>query len=187
MAIAELLRAVPPPVRPVEPGDAVQWGEIQETLGIRLPGDYHDFGLRYGSGYFEDSGRLIVTVWNPFQIDYPRAVKAACRDLRGVRHLRGVRTLPEEGNNPYGVFPDQPGWLPWGNDIDGNFLCWLTEGEPESWPIILYAPDRCGFQQLRLPMTTFLAKAFTRQLQLILWNDPAFFSGPEPVRFVPTS
>jgi hypothetical protein len=69
--------------------------------------------------------------------------------------------------------------------LDGSLLCWLTEGKPDDWPIILLSPERTSFQQLALPMTTFLALAFTRQIRTILWNDPVFFSGQHPIRFVP--
>jgi hypothetical protein len=180
MAITDLLAVVPAPKEPVRAGPGEHWPTLRQTLGIALPDDYRDFGLRYGSGCFDDPGRLLVYVWNPFSPDYVQTVQRCCDELRSDR-----LDLPKERNIPYGVFPHQPGWLPWGNDIDGGLLCWLTEGEPDAWPIILLSPERTSFQQLHLPLTTFLARAFTRQIRTILWNDPVFFSGPQPIRFVP--
>jgi hypothetical protein len=178
MAIEELLRVVSPPDQPLEKGDAEAWTKVQQTLGTPLPSDYRDFGIHYGTGYFDDPGRLIIDVWNPFSPGYHEQLAGVCDSLRLELGLRS------DTNVPYGVFPDQPGWLPWGHDMDGNFLCWLTEGEPEAWPIILLTPVRDSFQQLKLSLTTFLAGAFSRQLQLMFWQEPAFFAGPELVRFV---
>jgi hypothetical protein len=180
VSLAELLQVVTPPEHPLETGDAARWTEVERRLGTRLPEDYRDFGLRYGSGYFDDPGRLMVYVWNPFSPRYVQEVECCCEHLRKDRG-----DLPKEPNLPYGVFPHQPGWLPWGNDIDGSLLCWLTEGAPDDWPVILLSPERTSFQQLPLPLTTFLARVFSRQLRTILWHAPVFFAGPEPLRFVP--
>lgn len=180
MAITDLLAVVPAPKEPVHAGPAKGWPEVQRTLRIALPSDYRDFALHYGSGYFDDPGRLIVWAWNPFSPEYLSDLERCCEELRKDRG-----DLLREPNLPYGVFSHRPGWLPWGNDIDGSLLCWLTEEKPDDWPVILLSPERTSFQQLHLPMTTFLAQAFTRRIQTILWHDPVFFAGPEPVRFVP--
>jgi hypothetical protein len=180
MAIADLLAVVPAPQAPVDAGPAKRWSALKKSARIAFPDDYREFGLRYGSGYFDDPGRLLVFVSNPFGPDYLRELEQCCDELRKDRcDLRKKRRIP------YGVFPHRPGWLPWGTDMDGSLLCWLTEGEPDQWPIILLSAERSSFQQLQLPMTTFLAHAFTRQIRTILWNDPAFFTGPDPIRFVP--
>lgn len=179
MAIEELLRVAAPPAQPVEAGDAEQWAEVEKALGTPLPRDYFDLAARYGSGAFDDPGRLMVYVWNPFGADYLKEMKETCKNLRRMR------VLPEDHNVPYGVFPHRPGWLPWGSDIDGSLLCWLTEGQPDDWPLVLLSSERTSFQQLKLSLTTFLARAFGRQLPLILWDDPAFFASPQRIRFVP--
>jgi hypothetical protein len=180
MSIMDLVAVIPGPEAPSYAGPGSRWPTLQHSLGIALPSDYCDFGLHYGSGCFDDPGRLFVYVWNPFDPAYLQTVERCCDELREDRG-----DLPKEPNIPYGVFPHQPGWLPWGSDIDGSLLCWLTGGEPDAWPVLLLSPERTSFQQLHMPMTTFLARAFTRQIRTILWNDPVFFSGPLPLRFVP--
>src|SRR5262245_24426822 len=145
MSIEELIAVVAPPRQPVEIGDAVAWQRIQERLGIRLPDDLRELGMRYGSGVFDD-GRVIIEVWNPFAPNYIHKVQDHCKDLRLIR------VLPDsEDNIPYGVFPHQPGWLPFGRDMYGGLMCWLTEGEPEQWPILLLSRERTSFQQIALP------------------------------------
>lgn len=179
MSISELEGVVPSPRSCAAPSPGA-WLTLQQTLNVALPSDFRDYSLSYGSGYFDDPRRLMVFVWNPFSPEYLLTLEQVCDELRAARlHLN------REPNIPYGVFPHQPGWLPWGCDIDGSLMCWLTEGEPDDWPIILLTPEKTTFQQLHMSMTTFLARAFKRQIRTILWDDPAFFIGPDPVRFVP--
>jgi hypothetical protein len=181
MAIEELTHVVPPPEHPVETARPGQWEAVQQALGMRLPADLRDFGITYGTGYFDDPGRLRIYVWNPFGTHYRRQVASAYRHLMTIYEL-GHRPL----DYPEGELPPDPVYLPWGSDIDGNFLCWLRQGEADAWPIVLLAPARRGFQQLQRPLGDFLAGAFTRRLLLMLWYPPAFFRGQPPVHFVPT-
>lgn len=180
MSVEELLSVAPSPAVPVETGPIDLWEDVERQLGTALPDDYRDFTLRYGSGYFDDFGRLLIFVRNPFTIDYLPDLERSCDELRSDRN-----DLRREPNVPYGVFPHQPGWLPWGSDIDGNLMCWLTEGKPNEWPVILLSGERTSFQQLPVSMTTFLARSFVRRMPSILWSDPSFFASPEPIRFVP--
>lgn len=180
MAIEDLLKLIPPPASQLKTVDKHRWKKNEKALGIHLPTDYFDYVRFYGSGCFDDHGRLLIFVWNPCARFYLKDLRRICEDLCWSRELD-----PRSTNCPYGVFPSRPGWLPWGSDMDGNLMCWLTEGEPDQWPLILLTSDHTGFQQLDMPMTTFLARAFTRKIQSILWANPIFFSGPEPIRFLP--
>src|SRR5262249_24601000 len=128
MAIEELMRVVAPPERPVDIGDAVKWAEVEQLLGTRLPRDLYDFATHYGSGRI--ARPLDVGVLNPFAASYPDSLRALSR------HLRDRRGLPDRRAMPYGVFPDQPGWLIWGTS-DSDRFCWVTEGEPDAWPLLL--------------------------------------------------
>src|SRR5262249_15039793 len=77
---------------------------------------------------------------------------------------------------------------------DNTWLCWVTEGEPEGWPLLLISPRmsdfvrRPYFQQLRLALTTLLARSLTGRIRSLLWED--VFREPEspppvPLAFVP--
>jgi hypothetical protein len=63
-------------------------------------------------------------------------------------------------------------------------LYWLTEGNPEKWPIIFY--DGCDYMRSDLSMTSFLAQAISRTLAPTPWKEPVFFSGPRRVKFAAT-
>ena len=47
---------------------------------------------------------------------------------------------------------------------DGDKLTWLTDGEPNDWPVILV--NFCGeYERWDLSMTTFLVHAFSNQIE----------------------
>ena len=175
MAIDELLRVIPPPAPLTEPGDPVRWEKLQEQLGTQLPRDYGDFGMLYGSGTFA----VGLRVWNPFGAGFLTGLATRCRGLREERGLLGRRGVA------YGVFPDQPGWLPFGDDELGSLLCWVTEGEPDDWPILLMDRNRRSFQQARLPLAAFLARLSEGRLPNVLGFGPAEDNEFPSASFVP--
>lgn len=179
MALTELLRIVTPPVagcqKAPNEGTATGRGNLPSCP---LPSDYLDLCEAYGNGYFDAPGHLMLFFLNPMSPEYEGEFAQACADLRFI-----LRIGSNEADVPYGVYPGNPGWLPWGHDIDGNLLCWITEGKPDEWPTVLLSADHRSFQQVNLPVTTFLARVFTRQITTILWNDSEAFT--IPVRFVP--
>lgn len=184
MAVEELLEVVVPPKHPVDGGNVTRWREVERQLGTRLPLDLFDFATRYGSGRFAQPFDLEVL--NPFAVGYPTRIHGLC----GL--IRSQRWLPDRPGIPYGVFPDQPGWLPWGFS-DGDFFCWVTEGEPTAWPLLLISDHGRSFQQLQLPMTSFLARLFTKQLQpffvvrnQITFRQPARFVASRPPEYQPS-
>jgi hypothetical protein len=94
-----------------------------------------------------------------------------------------MKALAEADDYPYGAFPPTPGLILWADDDNGCMLFWLTEGDPDRWPILVTPPDGYSWERFELPMTAFLARAFSRQLHCVLWQQPEFFSGPRPVKF----
>ena len=60
---------------------------------------------------------------------------------------------------------------------------WLTVGHPDNWPVLVTSPRGYFWERFELPMTSFLALAFSRRLSCVPWHRPEFFSGPRPVKF----
>ena len=178
MAIEELLRVVRPPEHPLEPGDLERWRGVEQELDTPLPRDYLDFCVHYGTGYFDAAGPLYL--FNPFGADFLADVRRGCDFLRRFRGLLGRYGVP------YGVFPDNPGWLPFGEDEDGNRWCWVTEGQPSEWPILLVSKLCTNFQQVSLPLTSFLAGLFCGRLTTVLGDGLGENVNTGPVHFFPT-
>src|SRR5262245_5213515 len=168
MAIEQLLAVVPAPKEPLEAGSLSEWDAVCERLGIRLPDDYRDLGIHYGSGAFGDCS---IQVFNPFSEYYFTLLE---RELDSLRGLKKAECLCA----PHDVFPEKPGRLPWGCDDNGSVMTWLTAGEPRSWPLVLF-PIHAGYsERLDMSLTTFLANAISNKLSCSLWGpfpgEPTF-------------
>jgi hypothetical protein len=171
MAISELLKVVPPPANPVEAKNGMAWKRAQEVLGTKLPSDFRDLGLHYGSGTFCG----FLSILNPLSADFERAVTFLLSELRKRQMIYKF---------PYAVFPEQPGLLTWASE-EGNALHWLTEGAPDDWPIIIQAAEGGGLERFEMSVTTFLTKAFTYQIK----PKHIWYTGYEPFKdltFTPT-
>lgn len=162
MAIGELTRVVMPPTEAVDCGTKAQWKAIQDKLGLILPIDLCEFGLTYGTGEFCDG---FLEVVNPFSPKYQEYVAYETRILRNNKSS-------ELAEFPYDVFPHQPGLFPWGRDENGHTLLWLTQGEPDTWPVIVESHEG-KFERFDTSMTTFLAKALTNEIRPEhIWTKP---------------
>ena len=172
MTINDLVTLVPPPALPIENGPPEKWGTIEASLGTAMPPDYREFGLRYGSGRF---CKGFIEVFNPFAESYSELVKVQCNFLRTVKDA-GMEL-------PHDPFPALPGLLPWGRDENGHMMCWLTDGKPDEWPIILRRHEN-RYETWGLPLTSFLAQVFRNELNSILWQEPF---REEELTFVPAA
>jgi hypothetical protein len=122
----ELMRVVPPPTQPVD-GDG-EWRRVWASLGCQLPSDYQDLVHQYGLGSFDD-----VVLWTPFTGSSWANLVAQARDL--IANYAPLRDdCPEDF--PYPLYPEHGGLLPWASTGDGDWLCWLTGGEPDRWPVV---------------------------------------------------
>lgn len=159
MPIKELIAVVPPPDHANEGGPLEAISNVESALGTPFPKDILDFGIRYGTGMFADT----VEVFNPFSSKYLEAVHEVSDLYRDLKRAEGDQFIP------YAIYPKNPGLLVWGTDVNGHTMFWLTEGQPEKWPLVLMTVDG-QFEQLKMSMTTFLAKIFSRTMECILWD-----------------
>ena len=115
------MRLVPPPAVPIDArGD---W----DVVGLALPSDYRALVERYGRGEFND----LWSVFPPFGPDTLTDQIAVLEVDRDVR-----RDWPAD--YPYPLYPEPGGLLIWGAGSDGHRLCWLTEGRPDEWPVVVW-------------------------------------------------
>ncbi|MBQ0896459.1 SMI1/KNR4 family protein [Micromonospora sp. U56] len=128
--IDDLARLVPPPAAPVHAqGD---WSAAEATLGFTLPTDYRALVVTYGLGQFGD-----ITLFTPFAgatWPYVDLVWQAGELLDGYRDFRS--DFPEAF--PYPLYPEPGGLLQWAVTGNGVMLCWLTQGAPDTWPVVVF-------------------------------------------------
>ncbi|HTU17709.1 MAG TPA: SMI1/KNR4 family protein [Gemmataceae bacterium] len=146
---------IPPPEQPTEAGSSKLRRSVERALGSPLPTDLYEFALVYGSGRFHsrESGCLLQ-ICNPFSgAFFDQVVDWAnlCRDLKKA-----------EGDSyiPYDLYPERPGLLALGDDDNGRFIFWLTEGEPDEWPILVWPLER-QFKRIDKSLNEFLYQLFS--------------------------
>ncbi|MET9232509.1 SMI1/KNR4 family protein [Lentzea sp. NPDC003310] len=122
-----LCTLVAPPARPVLGERSWEW--VQAELGTRLPADYVEFMETYGGGTFA----RCLNLWTPL-------------DPQGLTHLAREATadaldmaafLDEGPSLP--MWPEPGGFLPFGENVEGDKLGWLTTGDPDRWPLVFLA------------------------------------------------
>jgi hypothetical protein len=143
MAIEDLTAVIAPPENPRDTtGD---WGRAESGLGIRYPADFRALIRTYGTGEFLNG----LLVYNP--------LNAWCAG-EIPKQLKKLRTMRDAMELPIVIHPESPGLFLWGHDVNGNDFCWLTDGPPDRWPVVLLGHNYED-QPLRADeaVTTFLA------------------------------
>jgi hypothetical protein len=141
----------------VEPARPDGWPDIEAALGTALPGDFKDFTELYGSGTVDD----FLYLFNPFAAgEDGNLLVEKDRVLAAYRQTRA--RFPERLSLP--PFPEPGGVLPLGRTDNGDELYWVTEGQPDEWPLALLE-SRASFQELHpMPVTGFLAALAANEL-----------------------
>ncbi|MBB4982306.1 SMI1/KNR4 family protein [Streptomyces nymphaeiformis] len=126
--LATLTALIPPPAAPHLGERSWEW--LYERLGTRLPTEYVRLMETYGGGEW--------CQWLRFRtpLGTERYDLAGTEEWFGAAY-RGLRAdYPEY--HPLAVWPEPGGFLPFADSIDGDELCWLTEGDtPDDWPLIV--------------------------------------------------
>ncbi|MBE1490879.1 SMI1/KNR4 family protein [Plantactinospora soyae] len=128
--IDDLVRLVPPPPTPVHGhGD---WSAVERTLGFTLPADYRALVVAYGLGQFGD-----ISLLTPFAAAASQYSDLVWQAGDLLDRFRDARTdFPEDF--PYPLHPEPGGLLQWAGTGNGVMLCWLTEGAPDTWPVVVF-------------------------------------------------
>ena len=91
MAIHELIAVVPPAAEPIDRGSVELWPKVLDEIGFRLPDDFRDFGIHYGSGRFCGS---FLQVFNPFWEHYIELVQNVCEPLVAAKPFKTSNGRP---------------------------------------------------------------------------------------------
>jgi hypothetical protein len=153
----ELLKTVRPPDRPVCTDSDEDWKRAEERLGHPFPSDYRALVHAYGSGAFDDWLRLL----NPFtrnphmnlfrQGEQDRKINADL--LRNDCFDERFASLVVEGR-----------LLLWADTIDGDVIYWVTDGDPESWPVIMALVRSPDWYRFEFGSVEFLLRLVSRSL-----------------------
>jgi|SRR5262245_11127169 len=175
MAIEDLMAVLSPPSQPVFTGSVAAWQTVEHDLGLTLPSDLHDMCVRYGSGQV-----VGITIYNPFSPHYQQVVRNMLTIFRGLRDDLGQAAVP------FLLFPERSGLFPVGKEDHGGTLFWLTDGEPDQWPLVL-TDTTFKYEQLKMSLTMFLSKLVKKQIDCLLWDRSELVKCYPEIRFLPFS
>ena len=179
MAIDELTELIAPPESPIDAGDESSWNAAEDKLATKLPIDYQELCRTYGSGKFGD---IELCIANPNTPEGVQWILDECVLLETWREY--------EGGVPYSVYPASPGLLPIGSDANGNQLLYLTSDSLNDWQVVVRAHDsepEHAFQEFPVSLTSFLARAFLRKLDVSEWTAAGAFASPDSLSFKPNA
>jgi hypothetical protein len=144
VAIEELIAFIPPPDTPQDAdGD---WSAAEAALSVRFPNDFRQLIRRYGTGEFY-AGLLIFNPLNSW------CLHQIAKQLKNYHAMREAMELSLR------LHPESPGLFPWGFDSNGNGFFWLTDGEPDQWPVVQVGHnEEENPHQADVGITTFLVR-----------------------------
>ncbi|ODA36605.1 SMI1/KNR4 family protein [Planctopirus hydrillae] len=174
MNLNKLFKHLAPPDEPCEPCGKRY---AEKKLGLRLPKEYLDYLRRYGSGQIIDEGVLEIFVYNPCSPQY---------DFELAQHTAILETALREKSQSdlkLSAFPATPGMLAIASDDNGNEVYFLTDGQPDQWPIIVRTPEGVIFTY-RTTFVEFLESLILGKLDESPWNT-SFFKDITKVYFKP--
>jgi hypothetical protein len=184
MSIETLIHITTPPVEPWETGTSKNWEKIEKRLGLQLPQDYKAFIDTYGTGNFDD----FIIVYNPFaQNEYLNLFYALDTFHQADEQTRLLGDPVWTAVHPFELYPAPNGLLPWGCTTNiGDTIFWQISGPPETWETIFYNLRSGEHEVWKYPMSEFLSRLFTRQIESVLL--PKDFPWPdEKIKFIPAN
>ena len=168
-----LVRLMPLPAEPLDPGKPDGWQSIELQVGLRLPSDYKAFIAAYGSGSVAE----FLGVFNPFS-DNPhvRLPEAAAANHEIYREIRTSEHIP------FPIHPEPGGLFSWGQTDNGDVMFWVTDppDEPDRWAIAISEVRGPGWFRHPGPLVRFLREWLTGDAIVPFLPDdlePAFARG----------
>jgi hypothetical protein len=155
--LERLRQLLPPPADPVEPGRPDSWAEVEAAIGTQLPTDFKAFTELYGSGMVDD----FLYLFNPFAAGKDgNLLIEKDRVLAAYRQSRA--RFPDR--LPLPPFPEEGGVLPLGRTENGDELYWVTQRDPDDWPVALLESRAALLEVHHTPVTGLLAALAANQL-----------------------
>ncbi len=185
--LERLVEMVPPPETPFSSGDQKAFLAVEKELGRALPSDFKQLIATYGYGLWQ----RFWCVLNPFIGDGKQVRSWFCPRYGmagGEQKLASLRAgrdqFPEL--HIYPIFPEPGGLFPWAMTDNGDFLYWLTEGDPDTWPTI-HDPDLTekDWKRYDLPCTAIVYGAISGELPIFAEPLGAGFQYGQPDAFEP--
>lgn len=152
----DALLAIMPP-RP-EGGLEVDWAAVENAWEREFPADYKNVIAHYGD----------VLIGNYLQVTPPTTVTPETCDEPGApRGGMGFITADTRDTwmdiEPTEINAEPSDVVTWGAASSADLFCWLTQGEPDTWPVMVFSHDDDTWTQYDFGMTEFLVRVLQAQ------------------------
>jgi hypothetical protein len=129
MSRDDVAAVVGPPPRSSFP---VDWGAVEQRLGVRLPQDYKDFAQAYGP--------VLVGEWLWVFVPHQSEGGGYFADLARCHNLQRVIRNRDPDAHPYAFHPEPGGLLAWGMTRRTDVFFWdpSASTDPNQWPTCAY-------------------------------------------------
>jgi len=175
MIIDDLIKILTLPNSIYHNGNKNEWEIVENKIGIQLPFEYKQFIETYGAGGIDN----FLWFLNPFIneeniglfIKYP---------IINNSYLISKQKSPDLFQHV--VYPEKGGLFPFSYTDNGDTLFFLTEGEPDNWPIIIYDARSPDYFQYTNSFIQFFYQLIIGQLKCSIFpndfpNNPSQFIG----------
>ncbi|TYR64066.1 SMI1/KNR4 family protein [Streptomyces parvus] len=165
--LAGLIRLMPPPVGA---GAMVHWEAVQTAWGLVFPSDFKGFLAHYGDGLLDlDLSVLIPSTVTPETCDEPGAPKG------GMGFITADARATWMDTGPNGIDAAVGDLVAWGADGSADLYCWLANGEPEDWPVVLFSHGHDTWTRFDCGMTQFLCRVLSADSRAEAMQDSALW------------
>ncbi|BCJ77106.1 hypothetical protein CS0771_66500 [Catellatospora sp. IY07-71] len=178
MSLERLLRLAPAPPARIDVPNPDDFAACEAELRLTLPADFKELLSAYGAGRF---------------LDYLFAYPLTGYDMNMLRNkalLAGHQEARERFPDwyPWPLYPEPGGLLLWGGTYDGHSLCWLTAGDPDTWPVIVWQQRDGGHERFDGGAVELLTRWLAHELPNKVLPEPprldAWFEPMRPLREV---
>jgi len=177
VSLAELRAVLSPPDAPRYTGSNQEWTAAEMVLSLVFPPDFKDYVRVYGDRQLAEWCHILSPIGQGVELapDLSASLSSLPAMVAGgvgwqaylshVAYNLGAYEADQEeerratGHNvmfPYRFYPDPGGIFPWAYLDDNTALYWLTDGEPDTWPVVR-AEVHEGMTLFPMSMTSYLA------------------------------
>lgn len=178
-ALGELL-----PPRPGS-GLAVDWAVVEDAWGLEFPSDYKNLIAHYGDVVLGDYLQVVApSTVTPETCDEPGAPRGGMGFITADARDTWVKTDHTQ------IDADPEELLVWGAASSADLFCWLTRGEPGTWPVLVFSHGDDVWTRHEFGMTEFLVRVLNARSgvevmeETPLWGDrrPSYVNSAEERR-----
>ncbi|MGW0949655.1 SMI1/KNR4 family protein [Streptomyces sp. NPDC002623] len=163
-------------------GLAVDWAAVEQAWGLEFPSDYKNIIAHYGDLILEDYLQVIgPSTVTPATCDEPGAPRGGMGFITADTRDTWTDTEPTE------IDAEPEELVTWGAASSADLFCWLTRGEPDKWPVLVFSHGDDTWTQYDFGIAEFLVRVLTAQPGVemmegtMLWGDrnPSYVNSAE--------